>query len=264
MTREPLPKDNSTKAGLTAFALVALLWLAWFACGSAFIGSKQEVEAASSSASEAMAARGQFGDMFGVLNVLFSAVAFAALFWTAMMQRHQNAIQQREIRDHWADQDAEAKRVLNGHWETIAIDLLVVGQLADAYVNDWDNAKMPSYRLPLFGREKALPALLAAGLLDGEDASALVQLYVVSDSFNRGLDEAQRVVTISSAQWSHEVKRARLKASQLRPWANQGQGRSGEASIYDKVHDVLSAHCGPGMINRLSLHYGGGVLAKVL
>jgi hypothetical protein len=54
-----------------------------------------------------------------------------------------------------------------------------------------------------------------------------------------------------------------MKAYQLRPWANQGEGRSGAPSIYDKAHDVLSAHGGPGMINRLSLHFGGGVLAEV-
>jgi hypothetical protein len=264
MSRDPLPKDTSTTLGLIAFALVALLWIAWFVWGAEFLGFKEAFKTATGGpTSDGMAARGQFGDMFGVLNVLFSAAAFAALFWTALMQRHQGAIQQREIRDHWDEQDAEAKRVLNGHWETIGIDLLVVGQLASAYVGEWDKVKMPSYRLPLFGREKALPALLATGLLDGKDASALVHFYVVSDNFNRGLDEAQRVVAISNEQWGQEVTRAKMKAYQLRPWANQGEGRSGQPSMYDKVHDVLSAHGGPGMINRLSLQFGGGVLAEV-
>lgn len=43
------------------------------------------------------AARGQFGDMFGAVNALFTALAFAGLIYTVLLQRDQLALQQREI-----------------------------------------------------------------------------------------------------------------------------------------------------------------------
>ena len=43
------------------------------------------------------AQRGQFGDMFGAVNSLFTALAFAGLIYTALLQRDQLAVQQKEI-----------------------------------------------------------------------------------------------------------------------------------------------------------------------
>ena len=41
--------------------------------------------------------RGQFGDMFGGLNALFSALAFAGLLYAIALQRNELALQRREL-----------------------------------------------------------------------------------------------------------------------------------------------------------------------
>ncbi len=42
--------------------------------------------------------RGQFGDIFGVVNALFSGLAFAALIYTVILQREDLAIQKEELK----------------------------------------------------------------------------------------------------------------------------------------------------------------------
>ncbi len=42
--------------------------------------------------------RGQFGDMFGAINTVFSGAAFAGLVYTILLQRHDLAIQREENR----------------------------------------------------------------------------------------------------------------------------------------------------------------------
>jgi hypothetical protein len=51
-----------------------------------------------SDAATAIAARGQFGDMFGVANALFSGLAFTALIVSLSMQRRELALQRDELR----------------------------------------------------------------------------------------------------------------------------------------------------------------------
>jgi hypothetical protein len=41
--------------------------------------------------------RGQFGDIFGSVNALFSGLAFAGLFWALEMQREQLELQRNEL-----------------------------------------------------------------------------------------------------------------------------------------------------------------------
>lgn len=48
--------------------------------------------------SDAIAARGQFGDMFGLANALFSGLAFTALIFSLHMQRRELALQRDELR----------------------------------------------------------------------------------------------------------------------------------------------------------------------
>lgn len=43
------------------------------------------------------AARGQFGDMFGAANALFSGLAFACLIYTVHLQRKELALQRQEL-----------------------------------------------------------------------------------------------------------------------------------------------------------------------
>lgn len=42
--------------------------------------------------------RGQFGDIFGSVNALFSGLAFAGLFWSLRVQQEQLLLQQDELR----------------------------------------------------------------------------------------------------------------------------------------------------------------------
>lgn len=49
-------------------------------------------------AATAVAARGQFGDMFGAANALFSGLAFTALVVSLSMQRRELALQREELR----------------------------------------------------------------------------------------------------------------------------------------------------------------------
>ena len=44
------------------------------------------------------AERGQFGDLFGVSNSLFSGLAFTGLILTILLQRHQLSLQMEELR----------------------------------------------------------------------------------------------------------------------------------------------------------------------
>ncbi|MBV7427259.1 MULTISPECIES: hypothetical protein [unclassified Acidovorax] len=48
---------------------------------------------------DATAARGQFGDMFGLANALFSGLAFTALIFSLHMQRQELALQREELRE---------------------------------------------------------------------------------------------------------------------------------------------------------------------
>lgn len=41
--------------------------------------------------------RGQFGDIFGSVNALFSGLAFAGLYWALRLQREQLALQRNEL-----------------------------------------------------------------------------------------------------------------------------------------------------------------------
>lgn len=43
--------------------------------------------------------RGQFGDMFGGINALFAAFAFAGLIYTVLLQRHELALQRQELKE---------------------------------------------------------------------------------------------------------------------------------------------------------------------
>jgi hypothetical protein len=41
--------------------------------------------------------RGQFGDLFGAVNALFSGLAFAGLIYTALLQREELSLQRKEL-----------------------------------------------------------------------------------------------------------------------------------------------------------------------
>ena len=87
MSNERLGIETRNSRGLGLLLLlcvmVFMIWLGyWFAL-------EKWVDKASE--------RGQFGDMFGGLNALFAALAFAGLMFTVWIQRQQLALQQREL-----------------------------------------------------------------------------------------------------------------------------------------------------------------------
>jgi cell shape-determining protein MreC len=45
-----------------------------------------------------LGSRGQFGDLFGSVNALFSGLAFAGLFWALRVQQEQLALQREELK----------------------------------------------------------------------------------------------------------------------------------------------------------------------
>jgi hypothetical protein len=63
--------------------LVVLLWIATPFAVSALFESPEQ--------------RGQLGDTFGVVNALFSGLAFAGLIYTIHLQRHELSLQRREL-----------------------------------------------------------------------------------------------------------------------------------------------------------------------
>lgn len=46
---------------------------------------------------------GQFGDMFGAVNTLFSGLAFAGIIYTILLQRNELSLQRKELEDTRAE-----------------------------------------------------------------------------------------------------------------------------------------------------------------
>src|SRR5687768_11681898 len=82
------PKERSPfREYRVIFLLVLLLWgLCWFLSYLIIDGG-----------TEAWALRGQFGDMFGAINALFSGLAFAGIIITILLQGRELALQRNEL-----------------------------------------------------------------------------------------------------------------------------------------------------------------------
>lgn len=116
------------------------------------------------------------------------------------------------------------KRTRMAHLETVAMDLRVADRQAQVYLDD--GVDVPAYRLPFYGPQHAMPALLAEGRLTTDQATALLQYYVDAVSFNRCLDLAQEILAANADAGrlgsiktrrllQREVKRTRRKAGHL-------------------------------------------------
>lgn len=75
-----------------ATVCVVLAWLIWLVYGVARSLASQSVETTT------LERLGQFGDMFGALNALFTALAFVAVWWTGRMQREELILQRNELK----------------------------------------------------------------------------------------------------------------------------------------------------------------------
>lgn len=73
------------KQGIFIFILVLILWAIF-----GFIAYKNI---------DGWPTRGQVGDMFGVVNSLFSGLAFAGLIYTIILQRNELALQRKELKE---------------------------------------------------------------------------------------------------------------------------------------------------------------------
>lgn len=87
--RKAVGKDRVV---IAAFAGVIGLWASW----GTFLGLKLTHWWGADNSIQEDA--GQFGDMFGGLNALFTALAFAAVWWTGRMQQREMQMQRRELR----------------------------------------------------------------------------------------------------------------------------------------------------------------------
>src|SRR5687767_11829025 len=67
---------------------------------------------------DSWARRGQFGDMFGAINALFSGLAFAGIIITIMMQRDELELQRTELQ-LTRDELTETRKVFRKQYTTL-------------------------------------------------------------------------------------------------------------------------------------------------
>jgi hypothetical protein len=112
--------------------------------------------------------RGQFGDMFGAVNSLFSALAFAGVIYTILLQRQELALQREELEQTRAElaRAASAQEAATGNLAQQAAALE-----ATALLNALA-ALVEHYRLR-FERVPGLPAKEKAAAKEAGYAAAL-------------------------------------------------------------------------------------------
>lgn len=74
------------------FAIVGIAWMIWLCIGLAWVGLAGGVTVGNEAT---LAKGGQFGDWFGGLNALFTALALGVVVWTNQLQRHEAREQER-------------------------------------------------------------------------------------------------------------------------------------------------------------------------
>ncbi len=71
-----------------------------------------------------LAERGQFGDMFGSVNALFTALAFAGLIYTSMLQKRQLSLQQEELIESGKTQEKLVQKQIDAQQEIFKMQKL--------------------------------------------------------------------------------------------------------------------------------------------
>jgi hypothetical protein len=86
-TTPPTSDDDSDSfAPLVKWMIAAFIaWLIWWGLVAACAGDREE--------------QGQLGDLFGGINALFTAFAFAGVIFTAHLQRKELKLQRKELED---------------------------------------------------------------------------------------------------------------------------------------------------------------------
>ena len=93
---------------LIALSFVFILWLGVFVSNIWLLYYKAEFNGAT------------LGDSFGIVNALFSGLAFALLIYTALMQKEELRLQRQELRDN----REELKRSADAHKELVKLTTL--------------------------------------------------------------------------------------------------------------------------------------------
>jgi hypothetical protein len=99
MEKKP-PSEVKLSLLFIFIGIVIFLWVAYWVACVYFIPFSEN----------SAAIRGQFGDMFGGINALFAAFAFAGLLYTVYLQREQLSLQRQELEE--ARQEAVEQRSL--------------------------------------------------------------------------------------------------------------------------------------------------------
>ena len=93
-----------------------------------------------------MAVRGQFGDIFGGINALFTGLAFAGVIYTILLQRRELELQREELRLNRAELGRSAQAQINqvARLEEAA-ELSAITSLLDVYTASlqpfWDSTR---------------------------------------------------------------------------------------------------------------------------
>jgi hypothetical protein len=116
----------------------------------------------------------------------------------------------------------EQQRLEHGHLRALLGEVLYCAGLAEGYLGS--DATLPAYRAPTLVYQNSFPAV--AGLMSPNETTAILQLYVNVEAFNRCLD-------------SDDHRRARMKAEIFAP------GKNGAVTAYDNAYKALVAHLPP-------------------
>ncbi len=132
----------STNRLVTAtIATVLLLWLGTWVAGVYFLPSWGE--------------RGQFGDLFGSVNALFSGLAFAGLLITVRLQQQQLSTQQQELKLQREEMASSRKELARQVSAQQALYRASVAQIAVAAANARiESIKMDSESVNPSGRDR--------------------------------------------------------------------------------------------------------------
>ena len=95
-----LAKWGGWIAGACVIVVLLVVWaaLTFWVYRAPAVPTAGTADSFPTDAATAVAARGQFGDMFGVANALFSGLAFTALIVSLGMQRRELRLQREELR----------------------------------------------------------------------------------------------------------------------------------------------------------------------
>jgi hypothetical protein len=108
--------SGATVTFLAVAFLAVLFWLLWG------LGLARDLLDASSLGDVTKA--GQFGDSFGGLNALFTALAFAGVIWAAVLQRQELELQRKELTETRAVLDRQSEALAQQAFDSIFFEML--------------------------------------------------------------------------------------------------------------------------------------------